>query len=474
MMTPLLTRRLYNQLLYEIESFKYQLRRLESYHYPTKVSLDLIGQLQTEIDDLATNAERIRDEYTDDPETVADLLANEHRRIAQTLLPLLGYIEHAQTRDVPWSFVQSIESLGAKIVPGRPVLTSVLNEHNYRILWYPNRKHLFLLLPRLHRLNVLWHTNVAHELFHAAIDEFFDAHIRDVTVRIVGACTDVLKNYDEYQGAPLFEKELGQRRLDLLSKGCLIVWRRAMEELLCDLGCACVFGPAAMMALLSMGLSYNLDAPPEAPSFYPPWRLRFRVVKKRVFDDSKKMLAKLAGTPEIAQPVEAFRRSLDEFDRLASSKGDRKAIEGDPLSKIAYDDRKAIEGDPLLKIAYTEVDRCLDAGWEYVQSVAAKERPSWRVTHEEVLDLLRRLQQHIPPSEIQTGDNSKPRFKPANIASILFAGWVFESHWHESEHSSSAEDQVDYTTVMRLILKGCEDAELRRSYDAAHIGFENT
>jgi len=47
------------------------------------------------------------------------------------------------------------------------------------------------------------------------------------------------------------------------------------------------------------------------------------------------------------------------------------------------------------------------------------------------------------------------------LSAILVAGWVYESFWQLQEQK---DQKYDYSTLMKLILKGCEDAALRRAH----------
>ena len=267
-------------------------------------------------------------------------------------------------------------------------------------------------------------------------------HLPTVAPAITDACRKLLGDH----AASTPDVDLfAQRRLDLVVCETLEIWRRGVAEILCDLGCATVFGPAAIMAFLSMAQCDDLDACPQPPEYYPPWRFRFRVVRDRIAGEVRKFVGEQrTAHPSLERYFEAFSRSLDAFDGIAENE----------------DDKKRINAHPLCQIAYEQIEDTLDAGWKYVDDLVPSNVKRWGETQKQVAALLGRLEAGIPPSEVaEPGCALSPQ--AADLSSILVAGWVYESFWQLQEPSKQ---RYDYTTLMRLILKGCEDAVLRRAY----------
>ncbi len=448
-MTDLLISRLASQLKYELRAFDGALQRLQSFSYPTGAAQQLIAELRDEAETQGKSIEQTKSDYREVPEELHELLAIEHRNIA-VKTRLLRYIERAQTPEVPWSFVGSIERLADAIVPGRPVLTCCMDDYTYNIQPCPDHRHLILILPRLHRLNVLWHTTIGHEFFHPILKQFLEKRTTEVAWKIARACMERYTGEHPNARTQLAGYSSEPERLDTYIGRCQKLWRRATEELLCDLGCACLFGPASMMTLLSRSLSYRLDALPTASNrFYPPLRYRFRVVRDHIYADSVKILDQLGSRPDIARFLGPFRKALNEFDRLASATTD------DAVLKTRSD----------TSIAYEEVQRSISDGWEFIQSKIPAEVACWRDTYNQVPALLERLDNRVPPSEIQSGTPPNFDVEPAHLSAILLAGWIYESSWTEESQTGGNRDTIDYFTLMRLILKACEDSELRRSYN---------
>lgn len=432
--------RLRRQVLEEIRAFKQNLQRLEALDFSNPAPLDLIKELRKEIKTEEETIDTLK-YFADSEDRARQLLANSHRKIAARI-PFLGHIERAQTHHTPWSLVESVQDLAGAIIPEYRVIIASVDAHNYLVEWDPDDKRLFLWLPRLHRLNALWHTNIGHEIFHPALDQFFIKQLPTVAPQIATACRRLQDSLNVASPEPpLF----AQRRLDHYVGETLAIWKRGLEELICDFGCASIFGPAAMMALLSMANCDNLDTCPDAPQYYPPWRFRFRMVHQRIGERVREFVEEQAKTaPSLAKYFEAFSRSLDSFQAVTKAEGDMQQINADPLCGIAYEQIRA----------------SVDAGWEYVQACIPQNVRRWSETKEQVAALVARIEAGIPPSELaKEGDELCPQ--AADFSAILVAGWVYESFWQLQEEEDR---KYDYSTLMRLILKACEDAALRRAY----------
>jgi hypothetical protein len=329
--------------------------------------------------------------------------------------------------------------LAEKIIPGYRVIIASVDKHNYVVEWYPKDKRLFLWLPRLHRLNALLHTNIGHELFHPALESFFKKYRPAVLPVISMSC----KGFLEKQGVPTDETDLffDETRIDMVVSETLKIWERGLSEVLCDFGCAQIFGPAAMTALLSMAQCDQLDTCPKSPLYYPPWRFRLRSVHHRIEESVKKFVEEHLLDNRYA---EAFTSTLNAFKKIVDDKTDKEQIEGHPLCDIAY----------------KQIDTLLNDGWEYVGRLIPSTVKRWDSTQNQVSALLARIEAGIPPSEVvREGNALSP--EAADISAILVAGWVYESYWQQQ---AEGERRFDYPTFMRLLLKGSEDAALRRAY----------
>lgn len=432
--------RLSSQVLEEIRAFQWNLSWLEALDFSNSAPEQLIHELRQEIENEQQTLESLH-YFAHNPDRAVQIISSSHRNIAARI-PFLGYIERAQTQHTPWSLIGSIQDLASAIIPGYSVIIASVDAHNYLVEWYPETKRLFLWLPRLHRLNVLWHTNIGHELFHPAIDLFCDEHLATVAPRIIEACKKLPGDHGpSTPDADLF----AQQRLDLLVRETLDIWKRGVAEILCDFGCATIFGPASIMALLSMAQCDDLDARPEPPQYYPPWRFRFRMVRRRIGDRAREFVTKQKeGNPRVEQYFEAFSQSLDAFDAIAKEE----------------DDKKRINAHPLCRIAYEQIEATLDVGWQHVQTLVPSTVKRWDETQDQVPALLTRLERGIPPSEVaEPGCELSPQ--AAHLSAIMVAGWVYESF---RQLPKQKDGRYDYSTLMRLVLKGCEDAGLRRAY----------
>lgn len=116
------------------------------------------------------------------------------------------------------------------------------------------------------------------------------------------------------------------------------------------------------MALLSMAQCDDLDACPVSPQYYPPWRFRFRMVRRRIGDDVRKFVGEQQkGALILKRYFEAFSQTLDEFNGIAEKE----------------DDKQHINANHLCRIAYEQIEATLDAGWEYVRNLVPSKVKRW-------------------------------------------------------------------------------------------------
>jgi hypothetical protein len=150
--------------------------------------------------------------------------------------------------------------MAAALMPGRQLLTTCASDFNFSITWRIDRTSVaglgvfdILELPAVHKTNAFLHVLVGHELFHPLLEDFFAVEQPTVYANLRAPCAAFIKSQQAH-GA-LFDA----KRLDEMVEVGVRIWRRAVEELMCDMGCAVLFGPAAILAMSSWLLSGNLD-----------------------------------------------------------------------------------------------------------------------------------------------------------------------------------------------------------------------
>ena len=439
--------RLKTLVAFEIGRFDKALIKLHAAQYPSAVAHDFIEYLRGELESQRTAMAEILQDFPEDPIGAVSRLKSEHRKL-QDKLQFLDAIENARIDEVPWSLIPTIERYGSKLLSGRRILTTATTDVNYAIRWYRSPSEgvgsfFTLYTPKVHRANAFLHILFGHELFHPILDEFFDQHTAVVAPTLREGCKRLLS------AAGAATDLFAPQRLGELVELSLSVWRRGLEELMCDLGCASVFGPAALLSASSLALSENLDEPPAPDQFYPPWRLRMRIMLQHSIDTN-------AGAAALAHAETQLKREglQSEWQRLAEAVADIRSLTLDQT------DVQNINVNPLLKLAYEAVNGSISDAREYVQRKAAVLDDRWTETIQQVPSLLRCLETLIPPGELR---NPGARIgQPASSSAIALAGWVYQLR-HERPGSNSS-DVASFKRTCRLMLKAFEDAELKRRF----------
>ena len=260
---------------YELDRFDVALSRLSAYQFPSEVAKDLIAIQEQESKRATAALKAIVDDYSDDPAGASSRLNSEYRKLTKRRY-YLDVLEKARSDEVPWSLVPSIERLASLILPNRKILMTTTPHMNYSVNW--SQPIVTLFLPKLHRANAFLHVLIGHELFHPAIGNFFPGEESIVSPKLRDECKKLLGMRDV---PDLFS----QKRLDNILSYATEAWRRGLEELMCDMGAASLFGPAALWTISGLAASQDLDVEPSMDNqFYPPWRMRIKTVLEYVLD----------------------------------------------------------------------------------------------------------------------------------------------------------------------------------------------
>lgn len=433
--------RIHHQIENELSIFCSQLNKLEVETYPTKRCLDIINHLREKVEDYRSKKRSIMDQVDDNPDEAArKLISHIHNPLVQQDVKFLDWLRGAQTQNVPWSVIPCIEHLSRKIIPEHKLLTYCAYYYNYAISWSLSERlapypYTVLSLPRLHRTNLLWHTLVGHEIFHPCCAEFINKHNQNALSKI----TQQLRESDE-----LF-RGLEEERIERISGPIHLAWRRATEELLCDMACVELFGPAGILTMRAFAACSSLDdMPSPTNNFYPPWRYRFEVVWENSIDIQK--LDSIYSNCSNSEIMECFKQDMESFGKLVSSQ------EGAAL----------VDRHPQAKIAYKQVKNLLPAASKFVKESLPGTLCRWhsqRVLNQ-IPKLLERLEKGIPPNEIilevdETTQKQKYETQSAELPAILIAGWIYETYW-QKKYTANGEI-MPYETMSRLLLKACED-----------------
>ncbi len=444
--------RIYQQIDVELTTFENQLNKLDVQNYPSVACEELIRYLLEKVPKYRKVMCNIMEDKAEGglEEAKRKLITKVHNPLTQQDALFLSWLRNAETGSVPWSFIPSIEDLAHKILPDKQVLVLCENTFNYGVFWSESSNlapytYCVFALPKLHRVNVLWHTLIGHELFHPRCVDFINRHNQDVLTKITQyVAGQIEKSVKETVPETLFAESEQKDRIDEISYIIHTAWRRAMEELLCDMACVIIFGPAALLAMRAFSAcSPSNSMPNPDDNFYPSWQYRFEVVWKHIVEEGKiKILLQEFGGNEIVIP---FEEELKEIGVLvASAKG-----------------TELVKKHPQARIAYAEVENLLPCAAEFVKEALPSTICRWtdQKIIEQIPNLAERLSRGIPPNEIveEISEIAPEKYKttPADLVSIMIAGWIYECYWlQENKHDGG---MMKYKTMCRLLLKACED-----------------
>ncbi|WP_436717351.1 hypothetical protein U8335_10695 [Roseiconus lacunae] len=351
-------------------------------------------------------------------------------------------LEKARSDEVPWSLVPSVERLSTHLLPGMSVLITSSPAMDYMVSWGPGLATIYL--PNLHRSNGFLHVLIGHELFHPIVTEFLDRERAKAKPKLHAICQSHLKKLG-------FQPDLFfQQRLDDLLNYALQQWEKGIMELMCDMGAASVFGPAALWTLSGFAATQDMNSPPSGQfQFYPPWRMRIRVVNDllRTKENAEALLSQL-GTALRGNGQDAHADSLDASfaeEVVAFSPSD---LAAEPVPEMRQ----------LTLEVYQLVEGALPDASDFVIQKASNVPKRWHETLNEIPTLLERLSLHVPPSELL--ETQKQESKAASMTGIVTACWLERLRLEKAGDL----DLGSFRRLCRLMLKAIEDSELKNNY----------
>ena len=437
--------------------------RLDEYveDFPTGEPLHLINLFK-----------RVAVETDETIESTSDI--NRLVLIGQTLAELSNYamslLDHANTAQTPRGLAQMLWELQERIFPGSVIFVTPLADYNYTIgNHYPSLKNALrsklipaatwdeiskryatgfsvVRFPRIERENILLHTVFGHEFGHPIAAAFLSEERESDDYR-----TELAKRQNLISEE--FATELSQeadplRRLKLhaeLSNAVTVLRQRGLEELISDVVAAMLFGVSALFATAEILVPEGLDFAPQKPEFYPPSRLRLRVICN-VLDNSGHLDA-LRQTTALVDSVNIVAAANTYVESLQTIVG-------------MDSDQQAIQQDPLVRIAYEWLDQTLDRAKYFAEDRIRSISYDLKRVEEELSESIQRICLGVPPSETGTF----PNVAKVDWRTALVAGWVYKIHLRDSESISWDARQSAIADAQARALKGVEDSLLRGAY----------
>lgn len=431
-------RRLILHVRFELDRFGSALERLESHNFPSEVASLLIDDQKKESARSSERLKIIEVDFIDDADGSAARLVSEYRKL-MSRRRFLEVLDKARSDEVPWSLVPSIERMAEQLLPGFSVLITTTPDMNYMVDWSHNPVTIYL--PKLHRANGFLHVLIGHELFHPIVVDFFKTELKKVQPKLRDDCQAYLAALG-YQPDLFF-----QQRLDAYLNHALTQWQKGLTELMCDMGAAAIFGPAALWSISGFAATQNLNSPPtQENQFYPPWRLRLKTIYDYIvrMDDGIAKINHLTIAMQSAGLSEhsGYLGNCFSIESESFTVGD---LAADPMRELT------------VKV-YEHIEESMDAARQFVATAASKFSKRWSTTLDEVPSLLGRLALNVPPSELIV--SGKHESRAASLTGITTACWIERLVLEESNRL----DLIEFRRLCRLMLKAIEDAELKRAF----------
>lgn len=443
--------RIYFQIKFELSNFKNHLKKLEVPNYPTSVAKIVLSFLYEKMDRYEEITEKIFEDKNEGGEYEAKrkLIVKVHNPLIQQDVKFLNWLKESQTANVPWSFIPCIDELAKHILPEEKIIVYSENTYNYGICWSQTKNvapHPFLViaLPRLHRTNILWHALVGHELFHPRCSEFINKYNQEVLSNIRELISHKFRRKQNETKDDLFSEQEEKETLLNLSDGTHRAWRRAFEELLSDMACVEIFGPAAILAMRAFSsCSPQNDMPDPDNNFYPSWQYRLETVWDNIINEDD--ISMLTNSIKDEGVKSSFCQQINDIRNVVSSKEGQDLVQKHPQAKIAYD----------------EVKRLLPYAVKFVKDEIPQSIQKWneKDTIQQIPYLIQRLYNAIPPNELFFGvpEDAEEEYitKIPTITAIFNAGWIYTTYWEDNYKKNDS--LMSYNTLSKLILKSLDD-----------------
>lgn len=452
-----LYRRLREQVYFEVSSYQQALDQLGSDEYPTSTAESLAKELDSQLEAIRRRLQQIEFAFVFDPDGAIEQLQTTRNRLTMVLTDYLGWLDGARTHRVPWSVVPGLERIATYLLPHREILTSCSPVPTYRIIYFPGtpsglHKYFIVQVPSLLRLNALSHVVIAHELFHPILESFLKLKRPKVLNRMQVECNKIVKAPSR---SDTLSPEQRQQRLDLLVEYARQIWEGAVKEIMCDMGCVALFGPAGFLALGDPAMAYPLDHVPHPTHYHPPWRYRLRATLKHGLMHNQpgsplnNLYTELSKSEDTKSLVNLLKEEMKGYQSQVDITSDTDEIDNAPA---------------VYRIAYKEVESLLDSAWTFIANKTKNCPINWTKSFDQIPELVAMLRVPAPPGELRGTNPAKPS-SPC-LAAIANAAWLFHLDQRRlNPDKDGNRNTLDFKTTCRLVLKGFENSHLRVEYE---------
>lgn len=400
-------------------------------------------------------------------------------RSIDKLIRIIGadirFIDAAKVDKIPWSVVKPIENLAEKVMNDSVlIMLRAKWKYNYSVITSDIKKYYYeqissippllrpfginmqdygdifnefdkpfhiISFPSIERKNILLHCLVGHEIGHLITQKYYIDDERKGNFN--NKVTPQIKNYlnnNNIKNNIIVNNEV---------KKASFIWKRGLDELLSDIIGALIFGPAILFSTYDSAIQFKMDKKPIAEhNYYPPWRLRLKVIVDLFSMKDFKYF-----------PIT---RSSGLDDKTCNEINKRANYICSEANKKNY--LIEINKDPLLSIIYKEIDDDVNKG----RNVLIKKldtiimRPN--ILYKNIAHLVKRIKKGITPNSYE---NNIQDCQIASSVEIINAAWFDKVSWGDKLYNNSTFNEDVYAkrdVLNRLVLKAIEYSYLQKEY----------
>lgn len=314
------------------------------------------------------------------------------------------------------------------------------------------RKIYTVSFPRMERNNVLLHSAFGHEIGHILSESkvqfaFKNAWINEEENFKRIFRVEAMKREPQTEGqGELFrsavEDRISERVSSDLSVARLMIVQ-ALRELCADAVGFHLFGTAAFAAYAEIAACVDMDARPTGRNdYYPPWRFRLRMIGDQITEQLDRDGNPISVEGSMLVPfIEWLREVIED----ANLKSDMRGINADLVTKHSYDFVNRLF--PSLRASV-------------IGSLPSTAREPYDIVEQAPIlhELLKKLEDGIPPNEI----GAWPNTEPATLANVLNAGWAFKLYKCIGNPNEPVNETCDRLCL--LLLKSIESAFVHKKF----------
>jgi hypothetical protein len=455
------------------EKIRFVLNRIDQLkilRFPSTNPNQLITMFESICNILLTKIDPYLLEYNnstddDEKEWIIDEIHMIANMVKKYIAPHLRYIEGASVDRNPCSLVNPLQKLTQDIFPNTKLIVrpqwkynfakveimnyylkstiTIFSEDDKKLIFNAAPKFFEIIsFPGFEKTNILLHVNLGHELGHHLQEEYFKREGDNYLFKIKDAVAKFTRN-----------KSYEQKTININEKTKKVVQirKRFIEEIISDLFCLKLFGPATLFAFLEVAtFDKNFDSFDEN-SLHPPWRTRLRILMEAIewqdYNESFKKYTEFFDEEWAPKAIEVFENDMLFIDRIVKDRVDEKNIRDYNLTRIAYNS----VNESLIDIKQFLDERIGDYLSYSIDELCKR-----------ILFSIQRLYHDIPPNEFE----EDKAVYISDLKTIFNAGWLYKRTFLSSIFKAKKQDVFfdDLDKLNRLILKGIELSDINESF----------